>query len=56
MTHYHWDEEAGRRGLEDAVRFCKEYEGDKLSLDIVEATHISKQSSELREKGLYEIQ
>jgi predicted metal-binding protein len=29
---------------------------DKLSLDIVEATHISKQSSELREKGLYDIQ
>jgi cytosine/adenosine deaminase-related metal-dependent hydrolase len=26
-THYHFDEEAGRRGLDDAVRFCKEYEG-----------------------------
>ena len=26
-THYHFDEAAGRRGLEDAVRFCKEYEG-----------------------------
>ena len=26
-THYHWDEDAGKRGLEEAVRFCKEYEG-----------------------------
>jgi cytosine/adenosine deaminase-related metal-dependent hydrolase len=26
-THYHYDEGAGRKGLDDAVRFCKEYEG-----------------------------
>jgi predicted metal-binding protein len=36
--------------------YLKTLIGDKLSLDIVEATHISKQSNELREKGLYDIQ
>jgi predicted metal-binding protein len=34
--------------------YLKTLIGDKLSLDIVEETYISKQSSELREKGLYE--
>ena len=36
--------------------YLKTLIGDKLSLDIVEATHISKQSRELRDKGLYNIQ
>ena len=36
--------------------YLKTLIGDKMSLDIVEATHISKQSKELREKGLYNIQ
>lgn len=35
--------------------YIKTLINDKLSLDIVEATHISSQSSELREKGLYQI-
>jgi predicted metal-binding protein len=34
--------------------YIKTLINDKLSLDMVEETYISKQSNELREKGLYE--
>ena len=36
--------------------YLKTLIGDKLSLDIVEETYVSKRSSELREKGLYELE
>jgi predicted metal-binding protein len=36
--------------------YIKTLINDKLSLDIVEETHISKRSNELREKGLYNIE
>jgi len=35
--------------------YIKTLIGEKLSLDIVEGTHISSRSSERREKGLYQI-
>jgi predicted metal-binding protein len=35
--------------------YIKTLISDKLSLDIVEATHISRTSSKLRENGLYQI-
>jgi predicted metal-binding protein len=37
------------------VDYIKTLIGNKLSLDIVEATHISKTSSKLRDNGLYQI-